>query len=216
MLYRLTAADPVGSPPTRFDTYVALYVYSYAQVSIHVGGRYDAPVPNRTIYVSDDDQSLYKRAQELAGGNLSAAISTALKRYVEFADAKDAGFDEVIVKVGIGAGRKVRFSGVLVGEWFNTEGEKFEHTRVWRGPTGKFAVHTESTEHFEMRDAQGNALTGWRAWTGIGMAAGGSRPAVGVIDVYATLEELRDHVRAELYEMVAAAVREPNVEELDI
>ncbi|HKO34207.1 MAG TPA: EXLDI protein, partial [Candidatus Limnocylindria bacterium] len=74
-------------------------------------------MPNRTIYVSEDDQSLYQRAQVLAGGNLSSAISTALKRYVELEDARAAGFDDITVKVGVGAGRKVRFSGVLIGEW---------------------------------------------------------------------------------------------------
>ena len=65
-----------------------------------------------------------KRAQELAGDNLSAAISSALKRYIQVEDARDAGFDEVIVKVGVGAGRKVRFTGVLVGEWARSEGER--------------------------------------------------------------------------------------------
>ena len=37
---------------------------------------YDADVPNKTIYVSDGDLPLYQRAQELAGGNLSAAIAS--------------------------------------------------------------------------------------------------------------------------------------------
>jgi EXLDI family protein len=173
-------------------------------------------VPNRTIYVSEDDQSLYKRAQELAGGNLSAAISTALKRYVDAEDARNAGFDEVIVKVGIGAGRKVRFTGLLLGEWYNTWGENFEHYRVFTGPAGKFALHTMRTPTFEMRDAEGNALTGWRAWTGIGMASGGGRPAENKLEIYATLEELREHVPTELFDMVAASVKQPNVEELDI
>ena len=36
---------------------------------------YDVHVPNKTIYVSDGDLPLYQRAQELAGGNLSAAIA---------------------------------------------------------------------------------------------------------------------------------------------
>jgi EXLDI family protein len=176
---------------------------------------YDAHVPNRTIYVSDDDQPLYKRAQEVAGGNLSSAITNALKRYVEVEDARNAGFDEVTVKVGLGAGRKVRFSGVLLGEWFNTEGEKFEHYRVFRGPK-KFAVHIERTPHFEMRDAEGNLLSGWRAWTGIGMASGGGKPAEATLDVFDTLDELRDRVPAELFEMVTASVKQPFVEELDI
>ena len=40
-------------------------------------GSYDVQVPNKTIYVSDGDLPLYQRAQELAGGNLSSAISRA-------------------------------------------------------------------------------------------------------------------------------------------
>lgn len=177
---------------------------------------YDAHVPNRTIYVSEEDQPLFKRAQELAGDNLSAAISTALKRYVQVEDAREAGFDEVVVKVGLGAGRKVRFSGVLLAEWYRTEGEKYEQFRVYRGPTGKFALHVQRTPHFEMRDAQGNPLGGWRAWTGIGAASGGGKPALATLDVFETLEELRDHIPPELYEMVAASVNQPFVEELDI
>ena len=159
-------------------------------------GRYDALVPNRTIYVSEDDQSLYQRAQELAGGNLSSAISTALKRYVELEDARAAGFDDITVTVGVGAGRKVRFSGV-------------------RGPK-RFALHIDRTQVFQMRDAEGNPLTGWRAWTGIGMASGGGKPAEATLDVFDTLEELRDRVPAELYEMASASVRLPAVEDLDI
>ena len=44
---------------------------------------------------------------------------------------------------------------------------------------------------------EGNPLTGWRAWTGIGMAAGGGRPAEATLEVFDTIEELREHVPAE-------------------
>jgi len=173
-------------------------------------------VPNRTIYVSEDDQPLYKRAQELAGGNLSSAITNALKRYLDVEDARTAGYEDVIVKVGIGGGRKVRFTGVLLAEWIDTKGERFEHYRVFRGPTGKFAVHVDRVEHFEMRDAQGNPLTGWRAWTGIGMVSGGGKPKEATLHIYATVEELRDNIPAELFEMVASSIKQPFVEEIDI
>jgi EXLDI family protein len=177
---------------------------------------YDAHVPNKTIYVSDDAQELFQRAQELAGGNLSSAITTALKRYVEAEDARQAGYEEVIVKVGFGAGRKVRFHAILLGEWFSSLGEKFVHYRVYRGPK-KFALHIENTEYFEMRDAQGNPLTGWRAWTGIGMAAGGGKStAEATLDVFETPEQFRDRIPAELYEMVATSADQPVVEDLDI
>ena len=173
-------------------------------------------MPNRTIYVSDDDQAVFKRAQELSGDNLSAAISNALKRYVALEEGRQAGFDEVVVKVGLGAGRKVRFSGVLLGDWMETAGERFEHWRVYQGPTGKFAIHVERAGHFEMRDAQGGPLTGWRAWTGIGMAAGGGKPANATLEVVDTLDEVRTRIPTALYEMVAASVEQPFVEDLDI
>jgi EXLDI family protein len=182
-----------------------------------VSWSYDAHVPNKTIYVSDDAQDLFQRAQELAGGNLSSAITTALRRYVDAEDARHAGYDEVIVKVGIGAGRKVRFHAMLLGEWFDTDQStgKFEHVRVYRGPK-KFALHIERTEYFEMRDAQGNPLQGWRAWTGIGAASGGGRPAEATLDVFDTLDELRDRIPAPLFETVSASLRQPGVQDLDI
>ena len=39
---------------------------------------YSRDVPNKTIYVSDDDLPLFQRAQEIAGGKLSTAIAVAL------------------------------------------------------------------------------------------------------------------------------------------
>jgi hypothetical protein len=99
---------------------------------------YDASVPNKTIYVSDGDLSLYQRAQELAGGNLSAAISAALRRYVDVEEGRRTGFDEIVVRVGPGKGRKVRFVGILLGEWLNTSFSRVETFRVYRGRTGKF------------------------------------------------------------------------------
>lgn len=180
------------------------------------GRSYDAHVPNRTIYVSEDDQQLYRRAQELAGDNLSAAISAALKRYVELEEGRRAGFEEITVKVGHGSGRKVRFSGILLGEWMRTEHERFDHFHVYRGRNGKFALHIERGGYYEMRDAQGNPLTGWRAWTGIGMAAGGGRPPEATLEVADTLEELRERMPAELYEMVVASVDQPSIEDIDI
>ncbi len=142
----------------------------------------------------------------------SAARSSATSRAE---DAREAGFDEVTVKVGFGAGRKVRFNAVLLGEWFSSVGEKFVHYRVYRGAK-KFALHIEHTEYFEMRDAEGNPLTGWRAWTGIGMASGGGKPAAATLDTFDTLDELRDRVPAELFEAVSASVRQPGVQDLDI
>jgi EXLDI family protein len=172
-------------------------------------------VPNKTIYVSDGDLELYQRAQELAGGNLSAAISTALKRYVDLQEGLREGFDDVVVRVGIGSGRKVRFTGVLVGEWVDSRSKTADHYRVWRGRTGKYVVHVERGPEFWMVDAEGKPA-GWRGHLGIGDVRYGGSPKESTLEVVATLDELLIKVPVELFDMVSRSARVPTVEELDI
>ena len=172
-------------------------------------------VPNKTIYVSDGDLTIYQRAQELAGGNLSAAIASALRRYVDVAEGLLEGFDDITVRVGVGSGRKVRFTGVLVGEWLDTNPSRVEHFRVWRGRTGKYVVHVERSPEYWMVDSEGKPA-GWRGYLGIGNVKYGESPKEATLEVVATLEELRDKVPSELFDMVARSARQPTVEELDI
>jgi EXLDI family protein len=179
-------------------------------------GSYDADVPNKTIYVSEGDLRLYQQAQELAGGNLSAAISTALKRYVDVEQGRTEGFDEIILRVGVGkARRKVRFSGLLLGTWASSSSSHPEIYRVYRTRSGKFAVHLERPESWDSRTADGKPA-GWRAQLGLQSATWGSRTAVSTIEVYDTLEALHEHIPAEVYELVADAAQQPMVEDLDI
>jgi EXLDI family protein len=178
-------------------------------------GSYDAHVPNKTIYVSQGDLPLYQRAQELAGDNLSAAISAALKRYVDIEEGKREGYDDHVVRVGTGKGRKVRFTAVLLGEWTNTNSSGLERFRVWRGRTGKYVVHVERSEGFTMVDQDGKSA-GWRGYLGIGNLSYGSSPAQSTLDVFASLDELRDRIPPQLYDMVARAPQEPEVEDLDV
>ena len=172
-------------------------------------------MPNKTIYVSDGDLSLFQRAQELAGGNLSAAISAALRRYVDVEEGRRTGFDEIIVRVGPGKGRKVRFVGILLGEWVNSSFNRVETFRVYRGRTGKFVLHTERSPDYTMVDAEGKPA-GWRGYLGIGNISYGNSPGESTLEVVATLEELRERIPPQLYDMVAGPARQPAVEELDI
>jgi EXLDI family protein len=172
-------------------------------------------VPNKTIYVSDGDLSLYQRAQELAGGNLSAAIAKALRRFVDVEEGRLEGFDEVSVRVGLGSGRKVRFSALLVGEWMDTSDGRAEHFRVYRGRTGKYVLHIDRSAQFWMVDAKGKPA-GWRGHLGIGDVRYGSHPRESTLEVFASLEELRPKVPPELYEMVARSAQQPAVEDLDV
>jgi EXLDI family protein len=182
----------------------------------HRDGSYDAHVPNKTIYVSEGDLPIYQRAQELAGDNLSAAISAALRRYVDVEEGLREGFDEIMVRVGPGRGRKVRFTGVLLGEWVSTTPNRVETFRVYRGRTGKFVLHVERSPDFTIVDGDGKP-GGWRAHLGLdwnasyGMSSGES-----TLDVIQSLDELRERIPPQLYEMVAGSAGEPPIEDLDI
>src|SRR4051794_37932616 len=123
-------------------------------------------MPNKTIYVSDDDLPIYQRAQELAGGKLSAAISAALRRYVDVEEGRQQGFDEIVVRVGVGVGRKQRFVGVLLGEWGRSTNQRMEVFRVYRSRTGKFVVHIERSKGHTSGPDSEKWNTGWRAWVG--------------------------------------------------
>lgn len=176
------------------------------------------PVPNKTIYVSDGDLPLYQRAQELAGGNLSSAIAKALRRWVDTSEGLQGGFEDITVRVGVGAGRKVRFVGVLVGEWVDAGANKSgmpDAYRVYRGRSGKYVLHIERSPDWWATDAEGKPA-GWRGWVGVGDVRYGSRPKESTLEVVDTLGQLRDKVPTELFEMVERAARQPTVEELDI
>jgi EXLDI family protein len=175
-------------------------------------------VPNKTIYVSDEDLPLYDRAQDLSGGNLSAAVSAAIRRYVEVEEGRQDGYDEITVKVGPGTGRKVRFSGVLLGEWGRSTSTRVETFRVYRSRKGRFVVYLERSPEWTPGPDPAKWSTGWRSWIGNWSATETWGSAVGeaTLNVADSLAAVRDLVPAELYDLIAAAAEQPPVEDLDI
>ncbi|WP_370617071.1 EXLDI protein [Mumia sp. Pv 4-285] len=172
-------------------------------------------MPNKTIYVSDSDLPVYQRAQELVGGNLSKAIATALRRFVDTEEGKLEGFSEITVKVGVGKGHRQRFVAVQLAEWGRSTKDRYERFRVYQGRTGKFVVHTErSPEVVATAGADGKA-TGWRRHFASDQTWG-TGVATASLDVYDTPAELEAHVPAELYALVSSAVATPPVEDLDV
>ncbi len=117
-------------------------------------------MPNKTIYVSDGDLPVYQRAQELAGGNLSSAITTALRRFVDVEEGRLEGFKEIVVRVGPKGDRKKRFTGRLLGEWGNSTNSRMEMYRVYGTRSGKFVLHVEKSPEWAGRDADGNPAAG--------------------------------------------------------
>ena len=174
-------------------------------------------MPNKTIYVSDDDLPLYKKAQELAG-NLSSAISIALRKYVELEEGRLEGYDEITVRVGRGAGRKQRFSGVLLAEGGRSSSTGYEAFKVYRSRTGKFVLHADRRNQFNVGADDERYLTGWRSWIGNWSSDQSWSMAQGEATLYVveTVQELRELIPEDLFELVEEAANQPAVEDLDI
>ncbi|WP_151523915.1 EXLDI protein [Serinicoccus kebangsaanensis] len=172
-------------------------------------------MPNKTIYVSDADLAVFARAQELTGGNLSAAISTALHRLVDAEEGRLAGYQEISVPVGTGGARWRRFHGVLLVDWHSATGEGEEHYRVFRTRGGRYAVHVARSASYVHRAGKDGQLTGWRKHFATDQQWG-EIPASAALDVYDTLDDLRAGVPADLAALVEEIPTEPEVEDLDI
>lgn len=172
-------------------------------------------MPNKTIYVSDSDVPVYQRAQELAGGNLSSAITTALRRYVDVEEGRLEGFTEITVRVGPKGDRKKRFTGRLLGEWGNSTNSRMEMYRVYGTRTGKLVLHVNKSPEWAGRDSDGNPA-GWRSWFGLGNYNWTFSSGESTLEVFDSVEQMREKIPPQLYDMVVAAVTEPTVEDLDI
>jgi EXLDI family protein len=177
-------------------------------------------MPSKTIYVSDEDMALYNEAQSLAGGNLSAAIVTALRQYVEVGRGRAEGFDEITVRVGRGHARKVRFSGTLLGEWGQQSGSRVEVLRVYRTRAGRFAVHRDQSPEGTWRSGAAEGSSGgWRSYLGylgLGDQTWSFVQGEATLEVADTLEDLRDKLPKEFFEQVSSIGDDFVVEELDI
>ncbi|GAA4188511.1 hypothetical protein GCM10022252_23890 [Streptosporangium oxazolinicum] len=182
-------------------------------------------MPNKTIYVSDDDLPLFQRAQEIAGGKLSTAISVALRRYVEMEEGRQEGYEEIVVQVGQGGtGRKQRFSGVLLGEWGRTTGSRVEMFRVYRSRKNKYVLHVDRSPDWtdSLTSGSDNWLEGllsrgaWRSYLGLADSSWGFVQGEATLEVVNTFQELRGRIPDEFYDLIADMAERPVVEDLDI
>jgi len=184
-------------------------------------------MPNRTIYVADADLPIFEKAQKLAGDNLSAAIAQALHYFVEREEAKRSGFEEITVKVGKGRPYlSKQFRGRLLAKRRIRvqNGTRILTLIVYQTAKGRFAIYTKNT-------------ASWSDWS---QSSKWPRKSAGVwnwdwdydssnydwssyfeddehrLDVYDTLDELKDKIPEELYESIVKYMSGENVEVLDI
>lgn len=128
-------------------------------------------MPNKTIYVSDDDLPLFERAQELAGANLSAAIVRALRRFIELEEAKQQGLDEITVIVNSeGAHRRKRFLGQRLVRWLQetSNGKGTEILNVYRTAGKRYALHTHTIPDWELSWGDPEIAGDPQNWLGFG------------------------------------------------
>src|SRR5260221_8496511 len=123
-------------------------MYNYTYINETEG----IDLPNKTIYVSDDDLPLFERAQELSGSNLSSAIVQALRRFIELEEAKQHGLDEITVIVnGQGAHRRKRFVGQRLVRWLQPtpKGKGTQILSVYRTAGKRYALHTRTIPNWD-------------------------------------------------------------------
>ena len=98
----------------------------------------------------------------------------------------------------------------------DTKPSRVETFRVYRGRTGKFVLYVDRTPDFAIFDKEGKP-GGWRANLGLDWNASYSMsPGGASLEVIESLDELREKIPPQLYDMVAATARQPTVEDLDI
>lgn len=170
-------------------------------------------MPSKTVYVSEEDLGLFQRAQDAAGGNLSAAIAQALRRFVEVHELTAAGLREVTVTVGpAGSQQRKRFVGLRIARWRHRlgTGRRVEEFRVYRTARGRLAVHVCDLPDWS---ASSDSST-WMdpgTWNEHWWEPGESR-----LEVFETAQQLEGRVPTELYSIVARALEQPAIEDLDI
>jgi EXLDI family protein len=182
-------------------------------------------IPTPTISVADADLPIFDRAQELAGENLSATIAAALRRFVAAEESRASGYSEVVVKVGEnGLFTQKQFSGRELAKLRlpDPQAPRTSVLLVYETAKGRLALYTRTFDDWSAwgrkwgeRHKGKNTPGGdtdwswdWSSWPSQGSA--------NRLDVYETVDELREHVPPELHAAVVRALTGNDIEILDI
>jgi EXLDI family protein len=170
-------------------------------------------MPNKTIYVSDEDMPLFRRVQELTD-NLSAAVAEALRRYVELREGRARGFEEITVRVGPpGRVHRKRFLGYPVATWRHkgATDRREQLFTAYRTKGERYAVHWR-----ELPDLTDPAYwaSGERWWRDPDWSSPSSGEAW--LKVFDDVAAMRAELPPELVSLVEQATEGPAVDYLDI
>ena len=118
-------------------------------------------MPNKTIYVKDEDLGLFEEAEKLGGDSLSSIIAEALRRFVDTKRAEQQGMKECNLTAGIIRAqgdddiRTIRFVGRLLAEATVYSGQTSDRRdrgtcyRVYQTKAGKVLIWWKNWSRWE-------------------------------------------------------------------
>ncbi len=167
---------------------------------------------NKTIYVSEKDESLFEQAKDLAGEALSSVIVRALREFVSRHQDMQKGMKEVSIKVGTAsAERELRFVGSQIGKWSG-----FSDDKVWYLKSYIFRTQKENWAVLLETVCKTSLLTNKKEWKESGDYL--VNPKKSELFVGKSPEELKSKIPNELYSSIVEYAKqyEAPIEFLDI
>lgn len=115
-------------------------------------------MPNKTIYVKDEDVQLFEEAEKLGGDSLSSVIAEALRRFVATKKAEQQGMKECNLTVGI-----LRSQGDDDIRQIRFVGRKLAEATVYFGQTSD--RRDRGTDYKIYQTQAGKILVWWEKWS---------------------------------------------------
>jgi EXLDI family protein len=136
-------------------------------------------------------------------------------------DITKGEFDEILLRVGPGGGRRQRFFGKLVGEAKEFTKAGIDVVRVYVSRKGKYVVHRQRSEWSDIvvlknwTEDWKNLREDWKGWREMFdfEDQGWGDYSVEIVD---TFEELADRVPAKIYRGLVDVAQHPQTEDLDV
>ncbi len=169
-------------------------------------------MPNKTIYVSEKDASLFEQAKNIAGEALSSVIVRALSEFVARNQDKKKGMKDVTLEIGLGdAKREQRFVGSWVADWsgFNDDKDWWLNATIYKTQKDNWAIYLVTV-------AKASLLTDRETWKKSGDYLINSNSAE--LFVAKNIEELKNKLPKDLFSTLEGLIEKDTtpVEYLDI
>ena len=115
-------------------------------------------MPNKTIYVREEDLPVFEEAEKLGGDSLSAVIAQAVKRFVQVKRAESGGMEEYTLTAGT-----LRTEGADDIKQVRFVGRKLAEADVYTGQTSD--RRDRGTVYQIYQTKAGKILVWWRRWS---------------------------------------------------